>query len=248
MLLPYADEAPREGPPPAVTWALIAANLAVFLLWGGRPDYEEFVQRWGFVPARASLGTALASLFLHANLLHLAGNLWFLHIFGDNVEARLGPVRFLSGYLLAGLCGAFSHYAVFSTSSIPSIGASGAIFGVMGMYMFLFPRNRVKFFYFFFILMGTFHLSAAWAIGYFFLSELLLSYFSLALWLESGIGHLAHAGGFASGFVLAAVLLRLGLIRDDRRHLWAVLSGTAPPPRADAGPPEASAHSTRRIE
>lgn len=227
-MLPISDDGPKDPGWPWMTWLLVAVNTGLFVSKGLDPHYPQLVEQWGFVPAHPTLQTALSSMFLHADWMHLAGNMWFLFVFGDNVELRLGPLTYLACYLLAGLGGDASHYAFFPHSPVPSIGASGAIFGIMGMYFYLFPFNRVKFLYFFFILIGTFRLAAVWAIGYFFLVESLYGYVSSQKHIETGVGHLAHAGGFLAGLVLANALCAFGVVKDDGRTLGSWLAGRRP--------------------
>jgi membrane associated rhomboid family serine protease len=169
----------------------------------------------------------ITSMFLHANLMHLLGNMWFLYLFGDNVEARMGHLRYLICYLLCGIAGDMSHFAFFHDSDIPSIGASGAIFGVLGMYFVLFPFNRVKVFYWIFIIIGTVAVPAVWVIGSFFVLELLYSHLQTVAGAQSGIGHLAHSGGFIAGALLAMLMLLTRMVGGRRRDLLSYLSGNA---------------------
>ncbi|GMV79581.1 MAG: hypothetical protein AMXMBFR7_07650 [Planctomycetota bacterium] len=236
MLLPYADDKPRDGRNVWVTYTLIAANVAVFLSLNPRPDFPEIVERYAFVPAYPSFETALACMFLHGSIGHLLGNMWFLHLFGDNVEARLGPLGYLLCYLLTGFGGVYGHMIFFPASEVPTIGASGAIYGVMGMYLFLFPANRIKFFYFLLILAGVTRLPAIVAMIFFFGQEVLFGYFAAARQIEGGVGHLAHAGGFLTGFGLAGILTVTGLIRDDGGNVWAWLTGRGRRPRDEVVP------------
>src|SRR5689334_21130335 len=143
MFFPYADDPPRERRFAWMNWLLIAVNTWIFFKFGSQPDYDQFVDRWGFTPAQFDPVTMLTSMFLHGSILHLLGNMWFLYLFGDNVENRTGPFKYLIAYLLCGLAGDMCQYAFFPNSMVPSVGASGAIFGVMGMYLYFFPRNHV---------------------------------------------------------------------------------------------------------
>jgi len=212
-----------------MNWLLIMANVTVFLALGLRPDYEDYVINYGFVPADFRATTIFSSMFLHGDVLHLLGNMWFLYLFGPTVENRCGPFKYLCAYLLAGLAGTVCQYEFFPDSLVPVIGASGAIFGILGMYFFFFPSNRVKVFYFIFIFIGVMAVRAIWVIGCFFVLELLYSHMQTAAGLETGIGHLAHSGGFVAGFLLAGIYLFMGLVTDDRRHLLAQLTGRGAP-------------------
>jgi membrane associated rhomboid family serine protease len=233
MLFPYADDPPPEGQFAWMNWLIIAVNTAVFLAYGSQPDYDAIVMQYGFIPADFNLTTMFTAMFLHASWMHLLGNMWFLYLVGDNVENRVGPFKYAVAYLLCGLAGSYSHYLFFMDSNVPSIGASGAIFGVMGMYLFLMPRNRMKVFYFIFILIGTVSIPAYWFIGIYAALELLYSRMSLTSGIESGIGHLAHAGGFVAGAFMAVLYASLGLIPATGEELWALLFAPeeAPPAR-----------------
>jgi len=244
MLLPISDEAPRDAGRAWLTRLLIAVNVALWLVvnvgspaprggFGQIP--QALAETWGFVPAMPSALTAFTCMFLHGDLMHLLGNMWFLWIFGDNVELRMGSCKYLVCYLLAGLGGSLGHYAFFPDSTVPSIGASGAIYGVMGMYLFLFPYNRVRFFYFFILFAGTFKLSALWAIGYFFITEALLGLVSAHARVQSGVGHLAHAGGFVFGFFFAQLLTLSGLVRNDGWTFGNWLRGKERPRETEGG-------------
>jgi membrane associated rhomboid family serine protease len=225
MFLPYADEAPREGRIPWMNWILILSNVAIFLNFGLRPDYDVLVAKYGFTPSDPRPITLFTSMFLHGDFMHLIGNMWFLYLFGDNVESRCGPFKYLFAYLIAGLAGDLSHAMFFSKSTVPSIGASGAIFGVEGMYLFLFPHNRIKVFYFVFVFIGTTVVRAVWVIGMFFGLELLYSRLQTMSGAESGIGHLAHAGGFVGGFVMALFYQIMGLVRNERTDVLSHVTG-----------------------
>ncbi|MFH0938570.1 MAG: rhomboid family intramembrane serine protease [Planctomycetota bacterium] len=227
MFFPYADELSREHRVSWMNWLLIALNVWFFIDLGLRSDYEVIVLQYGFTPVEFRHSTLLTSIFLHGGWMHLLSNMWFLYLFGDNVESRCGPFKYLFAYLIAGIVGNFSQYAFFPDSAVPSIGASGAIFGVLGMYLFFFPGNRIKVFYFVFIFIGSTAVRAVWVIGLFFCMELFYSRLQTMSGVESGVGHLAHSGGLIAGVVLAAFYTALKLTPNDHRHLWAYLTGTA---------------------
>src|SRR3990172_5638304 len=146
-MFPIGDDNTGRRTLPVVTYVLIALNAAIFLLElnGG----DAFIERWAFIPARfsadpaAEAPTILSAMFMHAGWLHLIGNMLYLWIFGDNVEDRFGPVKFTIFYLLSGLAATFAQYAVNGGSSVPNVGASGAIAGVLGAYILMFPKARV---------------------------------------------------------------------------------------------------------
>ena len=179
--------------------------------------YEALVYQYGFKPADPSLLTLLTSLFLHGGLLHLAGNMLFLWIFGDNVEYRLGALRYLLVYLLCGVA-ATLFFALFTPASrIPLVGASGAISGVLGCYFLWFRRNRVKTFVFLFpFFMQSLFLPARLVLGFYLVVDNLLP-FLFAGSSAGGVAHGAHIGGFIAGLAIAAATDRLpGLAR--RQH------------------------------
>ena len=159
-MIPIGDDNVRGGRTPLLTWVLIAINAAAFFLELSQPSekaLQSFVTAWGVVPREYSTGRDLApqiplpfwstlvtSMFLHGGWAHLLGNMLYLWIFGDNLEKVMGHVRYVSFYLLCGLAAGLAHIAFNSGSTVPTVGASGAISGVLGGYMVLFPRNRVR--------------------------------------------------------------------------------------------------------
>jgi len=166
--------------------------------------YDLTVFRYGFRPADPSLLALLTAMFLHGGFLHLAGNMLFLWIFGDNVEHRLGPVRFLFAYLGTGVA-ATLVFALFALDSpYPMIGASGAISGVLGCYFLWFPRNQVRTFIFLFpIFMQTVLIPARWVLGFYLLVDNLLPFLLNGGRSATGVAHGAHIGGFLAGLALA---------------------------------------------
>ncbi len=166
--------------------------------------YDLLVFKYGFRPAEFSPITLISSLFLHGGLMHLAGNMLFLFIFGDNVEYRLGRFRFLLTYLGCGIASTLFFAAFVPGSQVPLIGASGAISGVLGCYFLWFPRNRVRCFLFFFpFIMTSIYLGARWVLGFYLLIDNLLP-FLLTSSAGSGVAHGAHIGGFLAGLGVAA--------------------------------------------
>ncbi|MBI2350564.1 MAG: rhomboid family intramembrane serine protease, partial [Deltaproteobacteria bacterium] len=198
MFFPYQDENPSRRWP-IVTVLLIAANAGIFLLFGFSPDYENIVQRYGFIPSHPSLITLLTSIFLHSGIIHLAGNMWYLWLFGDNVESRFGSF-FLPFYLVSGLAGSWLHtiFAGGMLRDVPCIGASGAISGVLGAYLVLFPGARVNCFYFFYVRAGTVSIQAGWFLGFWLFFQLLYGMLATSMG-AGGVAYWAHIGGFAFG-------------------------------------------------
>ena len=222
-MLPIGDERESGAGPALVTWALVAINVAVFLLEVSRPAdaLQAFVTAWGIVPREYSAGrdlaplipvpfwsTLLTSMFLHGGWMHLGGNLLYLWIFGDNLEHRMGHVKFLVFYLLCGLAAGGAHILFNSGSNVPTVGASGAISGVLGGYLLMFPKNRVR------VLThgGIAAVPAVVVLGFWIFIQFVNSAGSMARTSETGDGggvaYLAHVGGFAAGLVLVKLFAR----------------------------------------
>jgi rhomboid family protein len=214
---------------PAITLALIIANFLVFFYQISLPPrgLESFIFTYSLIPARIQLALAgsqftlaqaflpfLTSMFLHAGWLHIIGNMWFLWLFGGNVEDRLGHVPYLGFYILCGL-GAGVAQTLFSLGSkIPSLGASGAIAGVLGAYIVLFPSSKILtlvtlFFWWFFA-----RLPAVLFIGLWFIVQFLSGVSSLGSAAEGGVAWWAHVGGFLLGMLLVSGMTR----RRDREY------------------------------
>ncbi len=184
--------------------------------------YDLFVFRWGFRPAHPSVVALFTCMFLHGGLLHLVGNMLFLWIYGDNVEHRLGRVRYLVWYLATGVAATLFHTIRASHSDIPLVGASGAISGVLGFYYVWFPHNRVRLLWLLPpFLMQTFEVPARLVLGLYLVLENVLPY--LVTSGDSGVAHGAHIGGFLAGLVAAWVM--------DRREMTARPEEYADAPR-----------------
>lgn len=215
-MLPIRDHNPSAGKP-FISWALLLANIGIFLAtWPFFPDDNavfDFFVDWGMVPLLITEGYGftgvVTSMFLHAGWAHLIGNMMFLWIFADNLEEEMGHWRFLLFYLLCGVAAAAIQYLADPYSQIPMVGASGAIAGVMGGYLLLYPKARVDVFLFFLIFFRIVPVPA-WI--------LLVAWFGLQLMgsfstggAESGVAHWAHAGGFVAGLAMTLPLWqRLG--------------------------------------
>ena len=172
-------------------------------------EYDLFVFTHGYKPGAAQWSDLFFSMFLHGGFAHLFGNMLFLWIYGDNVEHRLGRMRYLFAYVLTGIAASL-FFALFAGKSlIPMVGASGAISGVLGLYFLLFPRNQVKLFVFLFpLLMDTFVLPARWVLGVYLVADNLLPFL---IGTRSGVAYGAHIGGFLAG---------LGIALAGERLLW----------------------------
>jgi membrane associated rhomboid family serine protease len=233
-MIPIRDENPTRRFP-VVTIALITANCAAFLyqLSLGPDLRTRLAFTRGLVPFLVRslpemdpgavvpvTSTFLTSMFLHGDLFHLLGNMLFMWVFADNIEDRMGRFRFLIFYLLCGLCAAGVQVAVDPESRIPMIGASGAISGVMGAYMLLFPRVRIMTVIPIFIFLQFVRLPAVVVLGLWFLFQILYSAMSDPA--QGGVAWFAHIGGFVAGIVLLFVFLprRPPPVRLPERMDW----------------------------
>ena len=227
-MFPIRDHNP-SGRTAYVTFALIALNVLIFLgYWLPLPEVEveRLFLQWGLVPARVTQGDALvtviSSMFLHAGWMHVLGNMLFLWIFGDNLEDEMGHRGFLLFYLLAGLAAAFAQTAMDPASPVPMVGASGAIAGVMGGYLLLFPKARVDVLFIFIIFFRIFPIPAWIVLGVWFAIQL---FSGLSVPSDmGGVAYWAHAGGFAGGLVLTLP----ALLRRGGRGYWVRTEGHPP--------------------
>ncbi|OWJ78208.1 rhomboid family intramembrane serine protease [Haematobacter genomosp. 1] len=232
-MFPFRDHNPASRQP-IVTWLLIALNVAVFVmmlpLMADPAGLAAFYDRWGLVPARFMAGerpeTALTSMFLHGGFLHLLGNMLFLYVFGDNLEDRMGRLPFLAFYIASGLGAGALQIAAGPTSSVPMVGASGAIAGVMGGYLLLFPKARVDLLVIFIFFIRIITLPASLVLAYWFVIQIVAGAFTAEA--DAGVAHWAHVGGFVVGGLLAVPLwLRLG-----GPAFWRATEGAPPHPAA----------------
>lgn len=230
-MFPIRDHNP-SGRLPVVTYALVVINIGVFLAYwlsiqSDSGLYRFFIE-WGTVPLLVSNGQnwhgLVTAMFLHGGWLHLAGNMLFLWVFGDNIEDELGPVRFLGFYLLAGLAAAGLQIAADPYSRIPMVGASGAIAGVLGGYLLLFPKARVDVLFIFIIIFKVFPIPAWIVLGVWFGLQLLGGFNTPSG--EGGVAHWAHAGGFVAGL---ALMLPVWLARGGPAF-WTRTRGVPPHP------------------
>ena len=203
LLLPIGDDDTSRRTVPLITYGLIALNVLFFIveLSGG----DAFIEKWAFVPDRflanplGDFQTLFSSMFMHAGWVHLGGNMLYLWIFGDNVEDRFGHVKFTIFYLLCGLAATFAQLAFSTGSNVPNLGASGAIAGVLGAYILLFPQGKVR------VLQGqrVIQVSALIVIGFWIVLQLFSGIGSIANTAETGgVAYMAHIGGFLAGFLL----------------------------------------------
>lgn len=256
MLFPISDDDRRLTGPAYVTWTLLAANVAVFVLLQEMGANEAFTYGWSVIPQEIISGqdivsdqsvqiqgqsvtipqapgptpiylTILSSMFMHGGFAHILGNLLYLWIFGDNVEHRFGSGVFLAFYLVSGVVATVAQIALDPDGIVPNLGASGAISGVLGAYLVLFPRNRVTAIFLFHLV----SIPAIVAIGVWIVFQFFNGLGSIMVSQETvgGVAYGAHIGGFFAGVVLALVL-RMVIKKEkegvftregqSRRGLW----------------------------
>ena len=202
-MLPIGDDNSERRIVPLVTYVLIVMNVLFFLVELGGGD--AFIMQWSFVPSRflanpvADFPTIFTSMFMHAGWVHLGGNMLYLWIFGDNVEDRFGHLKYLIFYLLCGLAATFAQMAFNPGSAVSNLGASGAIAGVLGAYILMFPQGMVR------VMQGQrmIQVPSLIVIGFWIVLQLFSGFGSLAAANTGGVAYMAHIGGFAAGFALA---------------------------------------------
>jgi membrane associated rhomboid family serine protease len=198
---------------PFVTWGLILINSIVFIYQFISADIDAFIYRWSLVPVNVdfsqaeSLITFITSMFLHGGFWHFFSNMWFLRIFGDNVEGALGHIRYLIFYLIGGVIAAFVQYLFLSGVDIAILGASGAIAAVLGYYLIAFPHHRIDT-VIIFVFIRVIRLPAQLVLGLWFVTQLFNGTSSVAIntTATSGVAWWAHIGGFVFGVLVALVL------------------------------------------
>ncbi len=203
---------------PLVTWGFILLNTLVFLFELGKTDeqIQTFINHLGLIPAFISplhpwnSYRLLTHLFIHGGWVHFIGNMWFLFVFGDNVEERMGPLRYFVFYLLGGMAAGFMEIWMIPTNSIPSIGASGAIAAVLGAYLIYFPRARILTLIPIFIIPYFTEIPSLLYIGIWFLLQLGSGLGELNTYAVSGVAWWTHIGGFLFGLIMAGVFGRRG--------------------------------------
>ena len=214
-MIPLYDTARRRRLP-LVTWLLIAANIAIFVYEVGFSPaaLERFIRAWGLVPAQLFAQpqiewvTILSSMFLHGGWLHILSNMWVLFIFGDNVEERMGGLSYLLFYLLSGVAAALLQSFLMPSSSEPMIGASGAIAGVLGAYLILFPHARVASLVPILFIFTVIQVPATLFLLFWFVSQLFSGWLAIGGSAGSGVAWWAHVGGFLFGILTVFLFAR----------------------------------------
>ncbi|MCH8988068.1 MAG: rhomboid family intramembrane serine protease [Chloroflexi bacterium] len=237
-MFPFSDASVRHQTFPYVNAALIGISVLVFLYeislgglgtltGGGGLNLDVFFFKWGFIAQELTSGepfisrivdietpvpteaTIFTSMFIHGGFIHLAGNMMFLWVFGDNIEDRLGHVKYLVFYLLVGAAATLSQWAISTDSQVPLIGASGAISGVLGAYLMIYPNNKVKALIIFYLITVV-EMRAVWLLGAWFVWQLIQGSLSVGLADSVSVAFFAHIGGFVAGMALA-VLYKLAV-------------------------------------
>ena len=214
MGIPLRDISRRPVHRPVVTISIIVINVVVFLLElaGG----QQFVEQWAVIPAHIAAGqrwiTILTAMFMHGGWMHIIGNMVFLWAFGPEIEDAMGPIRYLAFYLLGGIVASVAQIAAMSSSTVPNLGASGAIAAVMGAFLITYPRDKIRTL----LLLGWFItvtvIPASVLIGIWFLIQLFSQVGSVvAAQSGGGVAYMAHVGGFIFGAIIAR------LFEDPRR-------------------------------
>ncbi len=242
-MFPIQDSTPRRCPP-IMTWTLIGINVVVFLFETRLPDpmLDRLFHFFGVIPAKVTYAIShgflsldfnviisfFSCMFLHGGWIHILGNMWTLWIFGDNVEDVMGPWRFLCFYLLAGIAASFIHIFINPVSTIPIVGASGAIAGVMGAYYTLFPRARIVLMVPILFIPFFFEVPAVFYLAFWFLEQVFSGTLSLtAPFFSGGIAWWAHIGGFVFGMITNRLFIsitpRKCLRYKDEYNTWGVM-------------------------
>jgi rhomboid family protein len=215
-MIPLRDVIPSRTTP-YVNVSIIVLNALAWFFELSIPNdvLPRFIEVYGIVPAHFSLITVFTSMFLHGSWMHVIGNMWYLWIFGDNVEDRLGHGRYIAFYLLCGFAAALGHVALNAGSLVPTIGASGAIAGVMGAYFVLYPQSRVLTLIPIIFYIEIIELPAIFLLGFWFLMQL-FSAGAIAANVSAGggVAFMAHVAGFVTGAV-AVFLFRQRRRRPD---------------------------------
>jgi membrane associated rhomboid family serine protease len=202
-MIPLGDASRRPVNLPIVTVLIIAANAVMFFFELTLGD--AFINRWSLVPANIMAGrdyiTILTAMFMHAGWMHILGNMLFFWVFGSEIEDVMGPIRYLTFYLLGGLAATAAQILIDPTSTIPNLGASGAIAGVMGAFLITYPRDRIRTILFFGWFARITFIPAIILVGFWFLTQLFNEVGALADVQSGGVAYMAHIGGFIFGLL-----------------------------------------------
>jgi membrane associated rhomboid family serine protease len=222
-MIPLRDTEPSHSFP-FVTVAIIVLNALAFFYELSLGPYELnfFIAHYGLIPARPQLTDLITSIFLHGGWMHFLGNMWFLWIYGDNVEDILGHFNYGAFYLACGVLGSAGHILFSGSSTVPTIGASGAIAGVMGAYMLQFPHSRIVTLVPVFVFLTTMEIPAYLILMYWFVIQFFSGIGSMghSHLSQGGVAWFAHVGGFLSGMALIKILPTRDVWRRSRYRRW----------------------------
>jgi membrane associated rhomboid family serine protease len=222
-MFPLKDTQPSYSRP-VVTITLITVNVLVFLFEFSLGPYtrNNFIEYYGLVPDHFQVSRVFTSMFLHGGWMHVLGNMLFLWVFGDNIEDLLGHGKYLAFYLLCGIVAALGQTIALPHSTVPMVGASGAIAGVMGAYLVKFPRSRIVTLVFVFIFITTIEIPAPIILVYWFVIQLFSGLGSIAHThiSDAGTAFFAHIGGFVAGMVLVQIMGSSGRYNRRRDRYW----------------------------
>ena len=220
-MIPLRDSQPSRSTP-VITIIIIVLNALAFFYELALDPYSRnyFIAHYGVVPARLQLLDLLTSMFLHGGWMHLIGNMWFLWIYGDNIEDILGPVQYVVFYLGCGVAAAMTQVFLTPGSHVPTIGASGAIAGVMGAYLVKFPHSRIVTLLPLFIFWTTVEIPAFFILAYWFVIQLFSGATTIASHAQGGVAWFAHVGGFLTGILLIYVMKTNAPWRSRRDYRW----------------------------
>lgn len=219
MIFPIGDDQVHKGHAPIFSYSFIALNILIFLYQASLPipDLNAFVMEYGAIPREVMNGqdqfTLLTSMFLHGGWMHLIGNMLFLWVFADNIEATVGSFKFIIFYVLGGIAAVFGHIYFNVNSSVPMIGASGAISAVLGAYIVMYPHSRIKVLVFF---VSSFRIAAIFFLGFWIIQQIISGMGALDPLLKEaeGVAWWAHIGGFAFG-VIAGLFFKVSTPRAE---------------------------------
>jgi membrane associated rhomboid family serine protease len=222
-MFPLRDTQPSYSRP-LITVLIIILNVVVFLHEFSLDEYSQnyFIAHYGLIPAHFHFSAVLTSMFLHGGWMHIIGNMWFLWIFGDNVEDALGHFKYLVFYLLCGIAAGMTQVLFSAGSRLPMVGASGAIAGVMGAYLIKFPKSRIVTLVFIFIFFTTIEVPAGIMLAYWFVIQFFsgvgtIGYSHVS---QGGTAFFAHIGGFIAGMILVSVMGTRQIYARGRDVSW----------------------------
>ena len=220
-MIPLRDSQPSRTTP-YVTIGIILVNVVLFLYEVLLDPYTRnaFIAHYGVIPARLQAADLVTSMFLHGGWMHLIGNMWFLWIYGDNIEDILGAMQYLVFYLVCGVAAVLTQVLLDPSSRIPTIGASGAIAGVMGAYVVKFPHSRITTLVALFIFWTTVEIPAYIILLYWFVIQLFSGAATITSHSQGGVAWFAHVGGFLTGILLIYVMKTNDPWRHRRDSRW----------------------------